>query len=469
MKFRPSLEHLRRIFSIRLRRVSSPSYTRRPIPTPLRIVGGLGSLIIIGTAVLMLPGMAAEGRLAWNEALFTATSALSVTGLSIIVPSQDLSLLGQIVLLLLIQIGGIGFMLAAVVVFLILGRKVSLMDRLALSDSLGLIMPGAILKLTRRVIMTVLMLEAIGAALLWLHWRGELGNQQAILYAIFHAVSAFCNAGFDLFGGLPEFTERLPNDNITLTIMGTLIFVGGLGIPVLSDILSWQQIKRFSLHTRLTMVVVVTLIFAGGLGMFLAERGSNGILEGVMWPRQLLLSFFQSISARTAGFTGIHPFSEITPASQLLLMALMFVGAAPASMGGGITTGTFAVLGLSLWGYASGRPKAHIGGRSISTTSVQRAAAVLTISLFVVMFCAWLIMITHDAAFNLVLFEVISAFATCGLSLGLTDDLNLFGQMIIVFVMFWGRLGALTIVVALAGQAKASPLVSYPEEPILIG
>jgi trk system potassium uptake protein TrkH len=204
--------------------------------------------------------------------------------------------------------------------------------------------------------------------------------------------------------------------------------------------------------------------------MFLAERANSAVLETEPWPRQLLLSFFQSISARTAGFAGIQPFDAIAPASRLLLIALMFIGAAPASMGGGITTGTFAVLGLALWGYARGRTRAHFSGRSIAPQSIQKAAAVLTISLFITTFATWLILITHQSTpLTIALFEVISAFATCGLSLGLTGELNLFGQMIIVIMMLWGRLGALSIIVALAAQTRTPQLVSYPEETILIG
>lgn len=460
-----ALARARQLFQFRQRH----RYASRPPPTALRLVGGLAGLIVLGTFLLALPGMSTDGRLSINEALFTATSALSVTGLSVIVPSQDLTLLGQIVLLILIQIGGVGFMVGAVVVFWVLGRKVSLIDRLALKDSLGLIAPGAILKLTRRVLVTVFAIEGLGALLLWLHWRERLGDEQAFFYAIFHAVSAFCNAGFDLFNGMEAFPAGIPNDNFSLSVMAALIFLGGLGIPVLTDLLTWYRERRISLHTRITLVVIVLLVCAGGLGMFLAERSASNLLQDEPWPRQLLLGFFQSISARTAGFAGIQPFAEISEASMLLLLALMFIGAAPASMGGGITTGTFAVLGLTLWGYARGQSRAHVGGRSLPPQMIQKAAAVLTISLFVVTFATWLLLMTHDVTLNVALFEVISAFATCGLSLGLTSELNLLGQLVIVLMMFWGRLGALTIIVALAAQSRTSQLVSYPEESILIG
>ncbi|MCF2971043.1 potassium transporter [Synechococcus sp. Nb3U1] len=436
---------------------------RRPLPPPLRLVTGLGLLAVVGTLILMLPGIGRGDPLSWNEALFTAMSALSVTGLSIIQVADDLTLFGQIVLLILIQIGGVGFMVLAVVVFQLMGRRISLLNRLALCNSLGLIDPGAILALTRKVLLSVTLIELGGALLLWVHWRDLYGPDRAIFLAIFHAVSAFCNAGFDLFG-----TTGIPTDNLSLTILAALIFIGGLGIPVLSDLLTWPRSHRLSLHTRITLGVVMVLLCTGGIGMFLGESLSGGSLLEVSWPRRLGLTFFQSVSARTAGFAGI-PIQDLAPPSQLLLIALMFIGAAPASMGGGITTGTFAVLVLALWGYARGLPSAQIAGRSLDPSMVRKAAAVLTVSLFVVLLAAWLILMSHSGSrLDPVLFEVISAFATCGLSTGFTADLNLFGQLIIVLVMFWGRLGALTIVLALA-QQQPRQLVIYPEEPILIG
>ncbi len=441
---------------------------RRPMPTAVRLVSGLGGLIVLGTFLLMLPFVGAERPLHFNEAMFTAASALSVTGLSIITPVHDLSLIGQIILLLLIQVGGVGFMVGAVLIFRVLGRRITLVDRLTLTDSLGLLVPGAILNLTRRVLITVFLIESVGAILLWFNWHEELGDRRAAFYAIFHAVSAFCNAGFDLFNGLPEYPEGLPRDTWTLTVMGVLIFLGGLGIPVLADLITWPRGHRFTLHTRITLVVVIALIIAGGVGVFFAERRIDGVLASEPWWRQLLMSMFQSVSARTAGFAGVANFELLSPASQLLLIVLMFIGCAPASMGGGITTGTLATLMLALWGYARGLPTAQIGKRSLAVGTMRKAAAVLTISLFVVLLASWLILMTHDAPLNVVVFEVVSAFATCGLSLQFTDELNLFGQLIIALMMFWGRLGALTIVVAIAQQRRSQPF-AYPEEQILIG
>ncbi len=453
-----------------VRRLSAAG-SRRPLPPTLRIVLGLALLVTLGTLALMLPAAAIGAPLSWNTALFTATSALSVTGLSTLTPALDLTLLGQVILLVLVQLGGVGFMVVAVVIMRLLGRRISLTDRLALSDSLGLLSPQAIVKLTRNVLATVLAIEAVGAVLLYLHWRadGRLSEGQALFFAIFHAISAFCNAGFDLFTGTPGYPDGIPRDNLSLSILGALIFLGGLGIPVIAELLAYWRTRRFSLNTRITLYVVSFLVLAGTLGFFVAEGGSGGTLADEPPLRRLLICLFQSISARTAGFWGIAEFDSLAPASQLLMMVLMFIGCAPASMGGGITTGTFAVLTISLWSFARGRADATVGGRTLAVGSMRKAAAVLTISLFVVLLSTWLLLITHDTTLDEAAFEVVSAFATCGLTLGLTGELNLFGQLLICLVMFWGRLGALTIIVAIAREQGRAQPIRYPEEQILIG
>ncbi|RRR69450.1 MAG: potassium transporter [Candidatus Viridilinea halotolerans] len=451
---------------------SLPTRRRLRTTTPaLRLVLGLVVLVLLGTLALILPFEGRTHALKWNEALFTATSALTVTGLSIITPGADLSIYGQIALLLLIQMGGVGFMVVAVVVLRLLGRRISLTDRLALSDSLGLLAPAAIVRLSIRVLLTVLLIEGLGALLLFFHWRSDprLTDAQAAFYAIFHAVSAFCNAGFDLFSGTPGYPEGVPLDNVSVIILGSLIFLGGLGIPVLAELLSFWRIRHFSLHTRLTMLVVLFLLLFGALNIGLAEQRPGGTLANEPFTRQVLLSLFQSISARTAGFVGLPDFAAMTPATQLTLIILMFIGCAPASMGGGITTGTFAALTISLWSFARGQQQAQFGGRTLAVGTMRKAAAVLTVSLFIVCLAIWLILMTHDAPLDRVTFEVVSAFATCGLTLGMTSQLNLFGQLVICFVMFWGRLGALTVIVAIARSGGRPDVLHYPEEQILIG
>lgn len=446
------------------------SGTYRRLPSAARLIAGLAGLVVLGTALLLLPGVATEGYLDFGHALFTAVSALCVTGLSLITPATDLTRFGQLILAVLIQVGGVGFMTLAVVVFRLIGRKVMLLDRLALQNQLGLVSPGAVLQIVRRVLITALLIETIGAIFLWTHWRGLLGDERALFYAAFHAISAFCNAGFDLFtgaSGLPaNAPPGIPSDSFSLFIIGALIFLGGLGIPVISDLAAWPRQRRLSLHTRITLVVVAALVCIGSLSLMLAEN--NRLLADQPFTRRLAVTTFQSVSARTAGFVSVTRFADLAPASQITLIALMFVGCAPASMGGGITTGTLATLTLALWSYTRGMPSPQVGGRSIGRDMVNRAAAVLTVSLLAVIVATWLILITHPATLDEALFEVVSAFATCGLSLDFTTRLNPFGQIVIMVMMFWGRLGALTIIAALAQQRPAL-LVAYPEEQVLIG
>lgn len=437
----------------------------KKIPTAARLIGGLAALVFIGTLLLSLPICGGTEPLAWNEALFTAVSALTVTGLSIITPSTDLSLVGQIVLMGLITIGGVGYMALAVLVFQILGRRLTLGDRMALQDSLGLISVKGIGRLLRQILITVLVIQGLGAALLALHWQGRVPPEDLAFYAIFHSVSAFCNAGFELFTGRPDLT--FPLDNGTLAIMGGLIFLGGLGIPVLFDLIAFPKYRRISLHTRLTIITAVILV-VWGMGLLMASEGRpNGVLAGMAWDRQMSLAGFQSVSARTAGLVGMPNFESLDPASQLTIMSLMFIGCAPASMGGGITTGTLIVLVLALFAYARGEATPIVGGRAIPGEMVRKAAAVLTISLFAILTSTYLLLLTHDTTLDKAMFETVSAFATSGLTLNFTMELNLFGQCVIMFMMFWGRLGALTILYAFT---KSSPSrVRFPEEKILIG
>jgi trk system potassium uptake protein TrkH len=445
--------------------------SRFRVPTALRLIAGLLALVVVGSLLLILAEAGSDRPLSINEAVFTAVSALSVTGLTILAPGRDLGFGGQVVLLVLIQIGGVGFMVVAVIVFQLLGRSVLLQDRLALRDSLGLLRTTQIIWLTRRVFVTVVIFELIGALLLWLNWRNlpGLSEDQRVFYALFHAVSAFCNAGFDLFNGQPQFPTGVPSDTFTLTVMGFLIVIGGLGIPVVSDLLTWPNHRALSLHSRITLFIIALLIVSGTLSMFIAESLYPGPMQDMPTLQRLSSSLFQTVSGRTAGYASLPSFELMSPGSQLTLLALMFIGAAPASMGGGITTGTFAVMLLGLWSHVRGLPSAQVSGRTIGAASIRKAGAVLTVSLIVVVTATWLILITHPGAtLDKALFEVVSAFATCGLSLAFTSELNTFGQIVIMLIMFWGRLGALTIVVALA-QPRRPSKVFYPEEQILIG
>ena len=434
-------------------------------PSALRLIEGLALVVTVGTLALMLPGVATAGRLSFSQAIFTAVSAASVTGLSVITPAEDLTLFGQFILMLLIQAGGVGFMMLAVFMLLALGRKISLADRLALQDSLGLSLPRAVVRIAGRTVKGILVIEGIGALLLWLNWVPLLGAPKALWYAIFHAVSAFCNAGFDLWTGTPGFTG-IPTDTVTLGIMGALIVAGGLGIPVWGDLLFGRG--RWSLHTRVTLVLSAVLIVGGALAIALAEQQAGGLLAEHRWTSVLPRALFQSVSARTAGFAALENLEELTYASQWIITCLMFIGTAPASMGGGITTGTLAILVLAMWSYTRGLPEAQVGMRSISQEALRRALAVLTISVLLVGSTTWLLLVTQPIAMDDALFSTVSAFATTGLSTTPIEEFTWFGRLIIMAMMFWGRLGALTIVLAVARRSPPQP-ISYPEGNLLLG
>lgn len=442
----------------------------RQVPVAYKLVSGLIVLIAIGTALLMIPG-AATRKLSLMDALFTATSAAAVTGLSLFPVSTDLTLWGQLILLLLVQIGGVGLIVVVVLVFRLIGRQVTLGERLAVTSSLGLDRPQEIALVMVRAVGLMVAIEGVGAVLLFLHWRisGIVPPGKAVFYAIFHSVTAYCNAGFDLFSGLPEYPNGLPTDPLTLTIMGGLIILGGLGIPIYMELIYRRRNRPFSLHMRLTIGMSLMLILLGWVGFLISEYHQAGVLSNMPFGQRVVVAWFQSVSARTAGFPGLPTFSDLSYPSILILIALMFIGTAPASTGGGITTGTFAVLWLAVISYARGLDHIRVGKHSLPRTLLMRALVVFVISISLVILATWLILLTNPFSLDQVLFEVVSAYSTTGLSLGITTGLNTIGRLIIIFTMFAGRLGAITIMISLLGRDTGKNLVDYPEESILIG
>jgi trk system potassium uptake protein TrkH len=316
----------------------------------------------------------------------------------------------------------------------------------------------------------MLAIEGVGAISLFIHWRvsGIVPAGKAVFYAIFHAVTAYCNAGFDLFNGLPEYPNGLPTDTLTLLIIGGLVILGGLGIPVYMDLI-YRRNRPFSLHTRLTVGISLLLIIVGWIGLLISEYRQTGVLSTMPFGQRTILAWFQSVSTRTAGFPGLPGFSELNFPSIVMLISLMFIGTAPASTGGGITTGTFVVLLLAVISYARGLDKIRVGKHTLPSGLVVRALVVFVISLSLVLFATWLLLLTNPFTLDQSLFEVVSAYSTTGLSLGITAGLNTVGRLIIMLTMFAGRLGAITIMISLLGRDKNRKLIDYPEESILIG
>lgn len=435
----------------------------------LGLIGGLGLLVVVGTFLLWLPISGAGGPLALNQAFFTAVSAVATTGLSVITPGRDLSTFGQVVLMVLMQLGGLGFMIAAVTVFRLVGKPVTFAERLTLRDSLGLLSSSQILKLSTLILIAVVGIELIGALVLWLAWLPVYGVGPAAYYAVFHSVSAFTNSSFDLFSGAPTVAAGFPTDAVTLLTLSALIFLGGIGIPVISDLLRYRRTRRLSLHTRITLMTAAALIAAGTLLFFLMEYRFRNVFAEESTPHLLLLSFFHSVASRTSGFSVSANFSQLEPGNGFLLMILMFIGASPASTGGGITTSTFAILVLALWNFARGRSAILAGRRTLPMELLFKATAIVTAATVAILVVTWLLLYTQEnVTLSAALLEAISAFSTTGFSVGLTPRLNLFGQLLIAGLMFFGRVGTLTIVVALA-RPIVPAAVTYPEERILLG
>ncbi|MCL4262065.1 MAG: potassium transporter [Anaerolineae bacterium] len=450
---------------------------KRRLPIPLRLLVTLAVLIGIGTGLLLLPWMTTQ-PISLMDALFTATSAAAVTGLSVLTTSTAFTRMGQWVILLLMQFGGLGFLVTVVLTLRLMGRRISLVDRLAVSSSLGLANPKAILLVLGRTVTFMVAIEGVGALILWVHWRlnGIVPAGDVAFYALFHAVAAFCNAGFDLFTGLPQYPDGVPTDPVTLLTLGWLVIIGGLGIPVYMELLhrrttrqEGRRLRRLSLQTRLALWSALFLILVGWAGLLIGEYRHEGVLSGVSLGERVLRAWFQSVAARTAGFAGLSDFANLHESSRLLLICLMFIGSAPASMGGGITTGTFSVLMVAMWSLARGYDRVRTGQRAISMAVVWRAITVLFISLGVILSATWLLLLTQELPLSPVLFEVVSAFSTTGLSLGITGQLDTFGRLVLIGLMFWGRLGAITIMLILLKRRGHDSLLQYPEETVLVG
>lgn len=439
------------------------------IPIALRLVLALALWIAVGTITLMLPAMTTQ-PITWSDALFTATSAATVTGLGVLTTSTAFSFLGQIALLVIIQVGGLG-LIVVIAIFLRLRRqRLGLAELLSLASSMHLDTPGNILFLLMRLTLLTFAIEGLGAICLFLHWgsSGIVPSDQLVFYSIFHAVSAFCNGGFDLFSGLPQYPNGIPNDNLSLLILGVLIILGGLGLPLYVVILRWGERRRTSLNAKVTIVVSIILILIGMIGLLIPEYRQGGVLTGFDLIDRSVQAWFQSVAARTAGFPGLSNFTQIKPESELVLIFLMFIGTAPASMGGGITTGTFVILILAVLNHAQGHTRVRVGKRTLAVTAILRATAVLMLSTLSVLLAAWLMLLTHEFALDQVLFEVVSAFSTTGLSMGITGELNSFGRFVDMAMMFWGRLGAMTLIIAFAQRSKPQELVEYPEVQVMM-
>jgi trk system potassium uptake protein TrkH len=434
------------------------------VSPPQILVLGFGGLILLGSLLLSLPMASETGRaVPYLDALFTATSATAVTGLTVVHTRDTFSLFGELVIMGLIQIGGLGLMTMATLVALTTGRRITLRQRVIIQEALGESRLGGIVRLTKAVLVFTALVEGAGALLLGFHWAPVFGWGTAFYYGLFHAVSAFCNAGFDLF---TSSLEAFRGDWLVCLVISTLFVIGGLGFHVVTELGSNWRWHRVSLHTRLVVVTTLFLIGAGTLGILLLEADNPATLAGLPWSEKVLASYFQAVTPRTAGFSTL-PIGQMREATLWLLIGLMFVGASPGSTGGGIKTTTFATLLAMVATILSGKEQTTVFGRRLGTMTVFRAMAITLISLGVVVSAALVLLVAGDGTLGEALFESTSAFGTVGLSRGITPELSAVGKLALIFTMFVGRVGPLTLGFALVHRTHAR--IHLPEEKITVG
>lgn len=440
--------------------------------TPAKVLAyGFGIIIIIGTFLLSTTAATADGRpMKLLDALFTATSATCVTGLAVVDTGTHFSLFGQIVIITLTQIGGLGFMAIGTLIALAFNRRISLRDRLVLQEAMNHNSMEGLLTLIRRVIAYAVVIEGTGALLLAARWSLDMPWYQALYFGVYHSISLFNNGGFDLFGsihgkfsGLSEYSSD-PFVNVVVMI---LIILGGIGFIVISDLLQYHRTRKLSLHTKVVLSMSAFLIAFGALMMFALEFNNPQTLQPLSWGDRIMSSFFHSISSRSGGVSTLS-MADMQTSTQFLFILLMFIGAAPGSTGGGIKVTVFAILIGAMLAMIRGREDIVFFRRRLSKVSIMRAITQTWLALFLVIMVAMMLSAIEDREFLPLLFETTSAFATAGLSLDLTPKLTDVSKVVLSVVMFLGRVGPVTLAYALAPKTEKE-LFKYPEGKITIG
>lgn len=433
------------------------------------IASGFGVLILIGALLLMLPVSSRAGAYGnLPDCLFTAVSASCVTGLVVCDTWTHWSLFGQLVILGLIQIGGLGFVTIGVFLSIVLRRKIGLKERGLMQESVNTLQIGGVVKLAKKIVLGTAVFEGAGAVILALRFIPELGFWRGMYYGVFHAVSAFCNAGFDLMGYQEEFVSLVDYCDdwmVNLTIM-VLIIIGGLGFIVWDDLSrSGFRWRRYRLHTKLVLISTALLIFGGALLFYLVEK--DNLLRGMSAGGQVLIALFGSVTARTAGFNTVDT-AAMTEAGKLLTVILMFVGGSPGSTAGGVKTTTVLVLYLCMRSTIERANGVPVFGRRLEDDALKRACAIVMINLTLVLAAALFIMASQQFAMADVFFETFSAIGTVGMTTGITRSLSPASRVVIMFLMYCGRVGSLSFALSFTQHKKITP-VQQPAESIIIG
>ena len=457
---------LRRLLNRLIQRV----YRRNGF-SPLPVIAiGFAGLILLGSVLLSLPVASATSKpFSWFDALFTSTSAVCVTGLVVRDTGTAYSTFGHVVLLLLIQTGGLGFMTFATLLFRLMGRQITLRERMIMQDSMNQDVMGGVVQLVHWVIVSTFSVELAGAAILSIRMIPLYGTGKGLFYALFHAVSAFCNAGFDLFGGGASLTGFYGDALVSLTAIA-LVVVGGLGFGVLNDIRKKRRFSRFRLHTKLVLVSYGALMLTSFVLVLILEWNNPATLGPMSVGQKLLNAFFQAVTLRTAGFNTFDQ-QAMRDCTKLIGSFMMVIGAAPASTGGGIKVTTFAILVLTVRMVSKGESSIRVFGRRIESSVIQRTMTVVFIAVAVVFVDVCALSLMHpDEAFLDLLYECASAMGTVGISAIGTAKLVPLARILIILTMFTGRVGPMTLALLfMKRQDRAKELINYPEEHVMIG
>ncbi|MCL6477130.1 MAG: TrkH family potassium uptake protein [Peptococcaceae bacterium] len=441
-------------------------YKRLALSPPQILVLGFASIILIGAVLLTMPGFTAPGRHTdFLTALFTATSAVCVTGLVVVDTGTHWAAPGQVLIMLLIQIGGLGFMTMAVIFFIVTGKKIGLRNRLLIRESLNQISIEGVVRLVKMVLLFALVAELLAACILGFWWGREAGPARGAWLGLFHAVSAFNNAGFDLFGDFRSMTAYV-NDPAVNLVITSLFIIGGLGFSVVYDL--WKNVKdkkRLSVHSRMVITVSFILLAAGTVLFMALEWGAS--LKDLPLGGKLMASYFQGATPRTAGFNTVD-LTSLRTTTLFMIIILMFIGASPGSTGGGIKTTTFSLLLLASRSVLAGREDIEVYNKRIPFHQVYKSLAIFLLAASWVVLVAMVLTISEKADFLTILFETVSAFGTVGLSMGITPELSQIGRIMIILTMFLGRLGPVTVAFALA-QKRVHSRIRLPEEKIIVG
>jgi trk system potassium uptake protein TrkH len=442
------------------RRLTAARLRLNPAQT---ILLGFAAVILAGGVLLSLPIAAENGQpTPFLTAVFTANSATTVTALTVVDTADHYSLFGEIVIMLLIQLGGFGYMTSWALLAMLLGWRIGLRERVILTESHNLYQLGGVVRFTQRLIVMALSIEAIGAVILALRWMREMPVERAIYLGVFHSISAFNNAGLNLMGGFRSLTGYVADPVISLTI-AALVVVGGLGFTVLFDLRS----RRLTLHSRTVLLSTGALILGSALLIWLLEYDNAETLGRLSTPVQALAALFQAVTPRTGGFSTV-PTAAMSHSTLLLLMALMFIGASPGGTGGGIKTTTFVAPLAVIWSTIRGVNDPVLFRRRLPVFVIYKALTVALISVAFIVTMTVLLIEVDGRGFLPSLFEVTSAFGTVGLTTGITPDLSAWGRIIVMATMFSGRVGLLTIAYGLARQQRPAR-VRYPEERVYLG